>query len=237
MLNHIVLTAAATVSAGTFNAGGAPPTPASSCVLSGTVTSIDQDDGVAGGYTFNLKLNADGWAATVGDDNAITTAIRDGILSAQSEAAGFNAVIKPLITHAIFTRVSDTELTIGPVPAAAGYATTASEVLTVWNDVMGQTTGDGLWHCYEYEFQMDTDQTDGVGRLWIDGTLRIDRDDCDWSNGDTDVRLGWEYFHMLGNQAYVSDGPYTIDVDDMVIYSTSTPANTDAGGNPYIGTV
>lgn len=130
MLHHIILPGAAVVGAGSFNAGGDPPIPASSCTLGGTITTADEDDIIAGGRTITLTLNADGWDSTLGAANAITTALIDGITSAQSEAAGWNAVVKAALTYEHVTRTSDFIATI-ELPACPGYAVTASETLTV----------------------------------------------------------------------------------------------------------
>lgn len=130
MLHHIILPGAAVVGAGSFNAGGDPPTPASSCTLGGTITTADEDDIIAGGRTITLTLNADGWDSTLGADNAITTALIDGTTSAQSEAAGWNAVVKAALTYEHVTRTSDFIATI-ELPACPGYAVTANETVTV----------------------------------------------------------------------------------------------------------
>ena len=84
---------------------------------------------IAGGQTIILTLTGETWVATVGADNAITTALIDGIDAAQVELGGFDAIVQPLITFAEVVRTSDTVVTI-TLPAAAAYLVTADELVT-----------------------------------------------------------------------------------------------------------
>lgn len=105
-----------------------------------------------------------------------------------------------------------------------------------WSDIHGNPS-DGNWHQIECYIKMDTDQTDGIGRCWIDGTLCIDRTDLDYSNGNTQDRLGWTHIRLPSNQTTVANGassPMYLDIDDIEIWNT-TPPNTDGSGNPRIG--
>jgi hypothetical protein len=68
--------------------------------------------------------------ATVGQDNAITTALINGIDSAQVEAAGWDAVVKIGLTFNDVTRTSATVVTV-TLPAFATYDITAAETVTV----------------------------------------------------------------------------------------------------------
>ncbi len=131
MLTHLVSSMASVVSAGGFTEGGAPPSPAASCAVTGTITASPTEAGIiAGGYTIILTLTNDIWDATVGADNALTTGLIAGIDSAQSEGAGWDAVVKAGLTFANVTRTSDTVVTI-TLPAFTGYAITATETVTV----------------------------------------------------------------------------------------------------------
>ena len=97
-------------------------------------------------------------------------------------------------------------------------------------DVMGQATGDGLFHTYEVHVKADTNSSNGVVQLWSDGILKIDVDDADTGTSPL-ARID---FHE--NQYSPSGGPYYVDYDDMVIYDT-TPPNVDAASNPMIGPI
>ena len=85
---------------------------------------------MAGGETLIITLTNDTWDPTVGADNAITTALINGIDSAQAEAAGWDAVVKTGLTFNDVTRTSATVVTI-TLPAFATYEITADETITV----------------------------------------------------------------------------------------------------------
>lgn len=109
---------------------------------------------------------------------------------------------------------------------------------TSWQDVFG-TTSDGNFHAVEFHLKMDTDSTDGIVQLWLDGTLVIDDSDVDFSGGSASIRSGFTWFEFMANQnAPANSGgigdPAYVDVDDMVIYTT-IPPNTDGAGNAWIG--
>lgn len=105
-----------------------------------------------------------------------------------------------------------------------------------WNQLNGGATGDGQWHCFEIYLKMDTNGSNGVGRLWVDGVLRASNTAVNWSNNSATAQLGWDHIIFEENQKYVSGGPYAIDYDDMVVYNT-TPPNVDTSGNPMIGPI
>lgn len=104
-----------------------------------------------------------------------------------------------------------------------------------WSNIMGGAASDGKFHCYEVHLKMDTNSTNGVGQLWIDGVLRASNTKVDWSGGNSAARNGWYFFEMKSNQNSPANGQdMYVDIDDMAIYSTSPP-NKDAQGNPMIG--
>lgn len=106
-----------------------------------------------------------------------------------------------------------------------------------WDNVMSGVTSDGAFHCIEVYCKMDTDQTDGVGRVWINGILKAENTSVDYSNGDADAKLGWTFFQFNANCYDPDNGDVAyVDYDDIVVYNT-TPPNTDASGNPYIGPI
>ena len=91
---------------------------------------ITEAQAVAGGETFTAELTADTYlAAGTGPIGSIanTQALIDGIVSAQGEAAGWNAVRSSIAVTDI-TRTSDTVATL-TLPALA-YSITADETLT-----------------------------------------------------------------------------------------------------------
>ncbi len=103
----------------------------SSAALTGTlVPSATEGDIVAGAETLVITLTNDTWDATIGADNAKTTALINGIDSAQSEAAGWDAVVKASLTFSEVTRTSDTVVTI-TLGAEPAYDITAGETITV----------------------------------------------------------------------------------------------------------
>ena len=85
---------------------------------------------VAGGETLIITLSADTWVATVGADNAITTALIAGIDSDGSEAAGWDAEVKANMVFGDVTRNSATQVTI-LLGAEASYAISVGETITV----------------------------------------------------------------------------------------------------------
>ena len=105
-----------------------------SAAITGTATaSITEADVVTGGKTIIITLTNDTWkAAGTGPigSTADTQAIIDGITSAQSEAAGWNAVVKVGIETTDVVRTSATVCTI-TLDAEATYDITATETITV----------------------------------------------------------------------------------------------------------
>ena len=100
------------------------------CALSGTATStIDEDAIVTGGNTIILTLTGGYWAASGVVFDAVRQSIIDGIDSAQSEAAGWDAEVKTAIPVGNVVRTSSTVVTI-TLPAIAGYDITAQETIT-----------------------------------------------------------------------------------------------------------
>ena len=109
----------------TFDVGAA------SAAVSGTITpSVTEAEIVAGGKTILVTLTNDTWDAIVGQDNAITTALINGIDSAQSEATGWDVVVKANLDFNDVTRTSDTVVTV-TLGAEPGYIISADETITV----------------------------------------------------------------------------------------------------------
>ena len=129
MLNHIIFTGA-TIWAGSFTEGGDPSSPAPSAALTGTALSGTEAQWAAGGLILDVDLSgAAEWHADLGASGAVTDAFIAGLDSAQSEAAGYNAVFRDLgLTYEHVTRVSDKKARI-TFPAGI-FAITANETLT-----------------------------------------------------------------------------------------------------------
>ena len=102
---------------------------------------------------------------------------------------------------------------------------------TSWDGVFG----DGEWHLIEFYLKMDTNGTDGEGKLWIDGTRLINATGVDYSDGSSSARAGVAFIEFMSNQDTPNNGsPEYNDVTDLEIWD-STPPNTDAFGDPWIG--
>jgi hypothetical protein len=85
---------------------------------------------VSGGETLIITLTNDTWDATVGADNAVTTALINGIDSGGAEGTGWDAVVKANMDYQDVDRTSATVVTI-TLGAEATYDITATETITV----------------------------------------------------------------------------------------------------------
>jgi hypothetical protein len=84
---------------------------------------------VTGGETLILTLTNGTWAAAGTAFNALRQAILDGLVSAQAEAAGWNAKRAAFAVTTV-VRTSATIVTV-TTPATAAYSVTADEVITM----------------------------------------------------------------------------------------------------------
>ena len=104
---------------------------AATAAVTGTVVpSTTEAAVVAGAETIVITLTNDTWDVTIGADNAKTTALINGIDSAQAEATGWDAVVKANMDFNDVTRSSDTVVTI-TLGAEPTYDITADETITV----------------------------------------------------------------------------------------------------------
>jgi hypothetical protein len=98
--------------------------------LTGTIFgSTTEQNIVTGGLTVIATISNGTWGATVGQNNQITTDLLAGLDSAQSEAHGWDAEVKPALTYAMLTRNSSTQITL-VLPARSAYDITVSETVT-----------------------------------------------------------------------------------------------------------
>ncbi len=100
--------------------------------ITGTVTDniTESDIKTVGGKTIIITLTGDEWVSTVGEDNAITTALIAGIDADGAEGAGWDAVVKNNMVHGDVDRDSATVVII-TLGAEAGYDITTGETITV----------------------------------------------------------------------------------------------------------
>ncbi len=99
--------------------------------LSGSlIPNALQSEVIAGGETLVITLTGDTWDPTIGADNALTTALINGLVSAGGGATGWNAEVKANLTYNEVVRTSNTVVTL-TLPARPSYGITASEVITV----------------------------------------------------------------------------------------------------------
>ncbi len=96
--------------------------------LTGTVTTAYESDIVTGGKTIILTLTGASWISAA-LFNAQRQNIINGIDSAQSEAAGWDATVKATQGVVGVVRTSDTVVTI-TLDAQASYSITANETIT-----------------------------------------------------------------------------------------------------------
>ena len=105
--------------------------PATAAVTGTATASINESDVVTGGKTIIITLANDTWiAAGAGSFDLQRDEILQGLDSAQSEATGWNAIIRDLELVTAVVRTSDTVVTI-TLNAAALYDITAQETITV----------------------------------------------------------------------------------------------------------
>lgn len=99
--------------------------------ISGTVEpSASEAEVVSGGQTIIITLANTTWVASGGTFDAIRQDIIDGLVSAQSEGTGWNAVVQAGQTVSGVARTSDTVVTI-TLDAFGTYDITANETITV----------------------------------------------------------------------------------------------------------
>ena len=94
-------------------------------------TEQDIRGAVAGSLTFELTVGNDTFTAMVGHrhiDPAATVTLLEGVRSAQSEAAGWNAVVQPALVKVNVERLTPTRLTV-TLPRVPTYDITVPETV------------------------------------------------------------------------------------------------------------
>jgi len=116
---------------GRFAKEGIYPYTSPTIALSGTCSpACLESEVVTGGQTIILTIAQGCWNKNTTAFNAARQAMINGLDSAQSEAHGWDVEVKGKIAVTDVVRTSDTVVTI-TLDAAAAYATTASETITV----------------------------------------------------------------------------------------------------------
>lgn len=105
---------------------------AANAVVTGTALTggVLEAEIVAGGETIIITLANDTWVSSGATFNAQRQNIIDGLDSAQSETAGWNAEVRDKEAVTAVVRTSDTVVTI-TLSAAADYAVDSDETITV----------------------------------------------------------------------------------------------------------
>ena len=99
--------------------------------LTGTAVAggVLESEIVTGSETVIITVTGDTWVATLGADNAITTAFLAAITGDLADVAGWNAEVA--LVHGNLVRTNSTTMTL-TTPATAGYSiTTGNETVTV----------------------------------------------------------------------------------------------------------
>lgn len=95
-----------------------------------------------------------------------------------------------------------------------------------WSKIMGGSVGDGLWHHYEMHLKLDTNGTDGVLELWVDGTRYLFNDKINFARS-----TGWTTFKIGSNQRSPNNGGCTaVDFDDIAVSNTGYIGPIAGGG-------
>ena len=139
-----------------------------SAAVTGTAVAggVLESEIVTGTETIIVTLTNDTWVATMGDDNAITTAFIAGIDSAQAEAAGWDAEVKGNMVFGDVARTSNTIVTV-TLGAEAAYAITADETITVTIPATAMTIAGELVATPTFDV---TNETSGGATVYVYGS-------------------------------------------------------------------
>lgn len=85
-----------------------------------------------------------------------------------------------------------------------------------WSSTMGGLTSDGQWHFYEVHLKMDTNGSNGIGEIWVDGVRSLLATDIYYGTVG-----GWDCFHFYSNQRIPNNGRNMyVDFDDVAVSNT-----------------
>lgn len=99
---------------------------------------------------------------------------------------------------------------------AGGQSLYSASGVGDWPSTMGGAGGDGLWHSYEVHLKMDTNGSNGVGEMWIDGTQVLSYNTVNFGTYN-----GWTYVLIGSNQRNPNNGScFAVDFDDIKISTT-----------------
>ncbi len=85
-----------------------------------------------------------------------------------------------------------------------------------WTSTMGGAGSDGLWHYYEAHLKTDTNGSNGVAEMWIDGTQVLADNSVNYN-----TTPGWNFILIGSNQASPNNGGcMAVDFDDIKISNT-----------------
>ena len=85
----------------------------------------------ANGTVLVFRISSDGFVEEVGQDTVQSVSLIDGVLSGQSEASGWNAIVRPYLTYRSLTRSADGTTVTMVVPPFDGYDVLAPETLSI----------------------------------------------------------------------------------------------------------
>ena len=215
------------------------PHPLRSTTPSATLTGTLSDNGTeaeikAGGETMIITMSNDTWVATVGDDNAITTALIVGIDSNLSESTGWDAVVRvdgeTGLTYTNVVRDPDDVTVTVTMPAFAAYNITANETITITVPATALVASQSV--VVNPSFSIAAEGAGPSTIYWVD-TDALPATTWASCNGDTDPLV---YCHMdtantnavAGDTINVLAGTYNGDGPDENI----DPANSGSNGSP-----
>ncbi|MHC4609509.1 MAG: LamG-like jellyroll fold domain-containing protein, partial [Planctomycetota bacterium] len=189
---------------------------AASAALSGTVTDDSETDIRAGSSTIVLTLSGDTWVAAGAAFDAERQNIIDGLVSAQSEANGWNNGVQAGLNVTDVVRTSNTVVTI-TLPAFAGYDVTATETITATIPASALvTSGSPLVASPTF------DVTVAAGTVALSGTVTDD--------SEPDIRAGGSTIVVtLTDDSWVAAGA-AFDAERQNIIDGLTSAGAEANG-------
>lgn len=99
-----------------------------------------------------------------------------------------------------------------------------------WDSIMGSSASDGQWHYYETHIKIDTNGSNGIAEMWVDGIQRILYKNI-YMGGDK--ISGWGWILIGSNQLWPNNGRcMAVDFDDFAVSTTGYigPVGYTGGG-------